>query len=116
MIRRVLIAAPVIVAFSGTLAPAQEELSGRCTLTYKASVDATGPCTVLVDEPVVTIKGIVEENGQKYIAVIDNIKNEGLLIGAGTFALADGPLATNDTNKITWSNGYVLTIKPSRAD
>ena len=78
---------------------------------YKNSIDANGPCTVYQVKNIASVKGIVSENGQRYIATIDNDKNEGLLIGAGTFTMADGKLSTNDATKVVWPNGYVLTIK-----
>ena len=111
-------AIPVLVLATGGLfalggsAFAQQEHKARCTLTYKESVNAKGPCTFFEEGAVVDIKGTVEENGQKYIAVIDNNKNEGLLIGAGTFTLADGKLAKNEMKEVRWPNGYVLTIEP----
>lgn len=60
---------------------------------------------------VVSVRGTVEENGQKYTAVVDNNKGEGVLIGAGTFTLADGELAKNEANLVSWPNGYVLRIE-----
>ena len=63
------------------------------------------------DGAVVAVKGNVEENGQRYTAVVDNQKNSGVLIGAGTFTLADGELATNEDTFIEWPNSYALKIK-----
>ncbi len=100
----------VVFALAGGTAVAQEEPTGQCTLTYKDSVNAKGPCSILVDGAIVRVKGLAEETGQRYIAIIDNSKDEGLLIGAGTFTLADGKLATNEDHKVVWPNGYVLTI------
>ena len=99
--------------FCGTTS-AQEKQTARCMLTYKIdnmlSVNAEGQCTFFQAGDIVNIQGTVEENGQKYIANIDNGKNEGLLIGAGTFTLAHGKLAKNDPTEIVWPNGYVLKI------
>ena len=106
----------LVLALAGTAlcgtAFAEEELKleGRCALTYKTSVNAEGPCSVLQKGPVVAVKGTVEENGQKYNAVIDNNKGEGVLIGAGTFTLADGKLEKNEEKLVSWPNGYVLKI------
>ncbi len=103
----------LLVAFSSS-AIAQEKQTARCTLTYKIgnmlSVDAEGPCTFFQVGNIVNIQGVVEENEQTYIATIDNAKNEGLLIGAGTFTLAHGKLAKNDPTEVVWPNGYVLKI------
>ena len=105
------LAAGGFAALGGT-AFAQEEQAARCTLTYKESVNASGPCTIRQEDPITSIKGTVEENGQTYIAVLDKSKGEGLLIGAGTFTLADGKLAEFETDKAVWRNGYVLTFEP----
>jgi hypothetical protein len=59
----------------------------------------------------VTIKGTIEENGQKYTVVIDNTKNTGLLLGCGTFTLADGDLSKNEADNVVWPNGYKLKFK-----
>jgi hypothetical protein len=57
------------------------------------------------------VKGVVEENGAKYLAIINNDNNEGLLMGAGTFILADGPLEKNESEKVVWPNGYKIHFK-----
>jgi hypothetical protein len=101
-----------LAAFGGSTLAAPEQHEGRCTLTYKASVNAAGPCTYFEEGPIASVHGTVEETGQTYIATIDNSKNEGLLIGAGTFTLADGKLEKNDMLDVRWPNGYVLTITP----
>ena len=112
MTNRFLISTLVILAaLGGSTVFAQEELTARCTLTHKPSVNAKGPCTILQEGSIVSVKGTVEENGQKYTAIIDNSKNEGLLIGAGTFDLANGKLTKNDSTEVVWPNGYVLTIE-----
>ncbi len=103
----------LLITFSSS-AVAQEKQVARCTLTYTIgnmlSVNAEGPCTFFQVGDIVNIQGVVEENGQKYIATIDNAKNEGLLIGGGTFTLAHGKLAKNDPTEVVWPNGYVLKI------
>ena len=107
----------LVLAVAGTvlggtaLAEEKLKLEGRCALTYKTSVNAEGPCTILQESPVVSVKGTVEENGQKYIAIDNNNKGEGVLIGAGTFTLADGKLAKNEMKEASWANGYVLQIE-----
>ena len=109
--RKIICLLVVFAAIGGGTALAQEEFEARCTLTYKDSVNVEGPCSIFQEGAIVRIKGTAEENGQKYIAIIDNGKNEGLLIGAGTFTLADGKLTTNEDTRVTWPNGYVLTIE-----
>jgi hypothetical protein len=116
MKKHFLLGTSIIVAAFNSMAFAQDLIKGQCTLKYKTSVDAKGPCTVYQNKNMVSIKGTVEENGQKYIATIDNSKNEGLLIGAGTFTLADGKLAKNEASKATWPNGYILTIELDAAE
>jgi len=87
------------------------KLSGTCKLVNKPVVDASGPCSVLQEGAVVSVQGTVAENDRHYIATIDNDKNTGLLIGAGTFLLADGELSKNETFEVRWPNGYVLMIE-----
>ncbi len=110
-----LVATGLLAALCST-ASAQEKQTAQCTLTYKIqdmlSVDAKGPCTFFQEGDIVNVQGTVEENGQTYIANIDNGKNEGLLIGAGTFTLAHGKLAKNEPTEVVWPNGYVLKIYP----
>ena len=110
-----LVATGLLAALCST-ASAQEKQTAQCTLTYKIqdvlSVDAKGPCTFFQEGDIVNVQGTVEENGQTYIANIDNGKNEGLLIGAGTFTLAHGKLAKNEPTEVVWPNGYVLKINP----
>ena len=106
-----LILAVVGFAVLGGSAFAQQKQSARCTLTHKTSVNVEGPCIVLEEGSIVEVQGTAEENGQTYIAAIDNGKATGLLIGAGTFTLADGELAENEMQKVVWPNGYVLTVE-----
>ena len=101
-----------LATFGAGVSAAPQPKDAHCTLTYKTSVNAEGPCTFFEEGAIASIHGTVAENGQTYIATIDNSKNEGLLIGAGTFTLADGKLEKNDTLKVVWPNGYVLTITP----
>ncbi len=109
-----LVATGLLLTALCSTAVAQEKQTARCTLTYKIgdmlSVNAEGPCTFFQTGDIVNIQGTVEENGQTYIANIDNGKNEGLLIGAGTFTLAHGKLAKNIPTEVVWPNGYVLKI------
>ncbi len=106
--------AAALLALLCSTASALEKQTAKCTLTYKIdnilSVNAAGPCTFFQEGDIVNIQGTVEENGQTYIATIDNGKNEGLLIGAGTFTLAHGKLAKNSPTEVIWPNGYILKI------
>jgi hypothetical protein len=112
MFKRLLICTSILLAALNSIAFAQEEVvTARCALTYKASVNTEGPCTIRSVDSIVNIKAAVEENGQKYIVIIDNSKDEGLLIGAGTFTLADGKLSSNGKNEVRWPNGYVLKME-----
>ena len=111
MSNRFLICAPIILTALCSNAVAEEDVTAQCALTYKSSVNAKGPCTIFTAESIVRIRGTVEENGQLYTAIIDSSKNTGLLIGAGTFTLADGQLSKNEPNEANWPNGYVLKIE-----
>ena len=92
-------------------AAAQKEMSARCTLTYNESVRASGSCTVLSEPPVVAVKVVAEKSGKDYLVLIDNKKEEGILIEAGTLTLADGKLSSTREGRVQWPNGYVLTIE-----
>jgi len=85
---------------------------GYCTLTNGGIVDIKGPCEYFQTGSYVNVQGKAEENGVHFLAEIDSIKNEGLLIGAGTFDLAKGKLSKNGPLEVSWPNGYILTIKP----
>ena len=85
---------------------------GHCTLTNGGIVDIEGPCEFFQTGSNVNVQGKAKENGVTFLVEIDNSKNEGLLIGAGTFDLAKGKLSKNDPLEVRWPNGYVLTIKP----
>lgn len=110
MKKHFLIFAPLAAVFCSTAYAQNVEVTGRCHLTYKDSVNARGTCKVHQVGDTVTINGTVEENGQRYLAIINNSKNEGVLLGAGTFTLADGMLASNESDEVRWRNGYELRL------
>jgi hypothetical protein len=93
-------------------ATAIKKQKGRCTLTNGGIVDIQGPCEYFQTGSYVNVQGKAKENGVTFLAAIDHSKNQGLLIGAGTFDLAKGKLSKNDPLEFSWPNGYVLTIKP----
>ena len=101
-------AAALVAAFSSSAFARDIELSWECRLIYRDSVNAKGPCTARQTGDIVSVKGTVEENGPKYTAIIDNRKNEGLLLGAGTFTPANGRLEENGSTLVRWPNGYLL--------
>jgi len=89
---------------------AVEKMPARCTLTNGDIVNIAGPCKVFQEGDIVNVQGTADENGVHFNATIDNSKNEGLLIGAGTFDLARGKLDKNDATEVVWPNGYVLKV------
>ncbi len=104
--------ATALIATLASTALAVEKEKGRCTLTNGTIVNIEGPCEFFQEGDIVNVQGTAEENGVTYIATIDNSKNEGLLIGAGTFDLATGKLEKNEATEVAWPNGYVLKINP----
>ena len=110
MITRLLACTPIILAALSGTAFAAEDLKAHCTLTYKGAATAEGPCKILEEGSIVRVKATVNENGQTYIVIIDNSKNTGLLIGAGTFTVADGELSKNEATEVSWPNGHVLKV------
>ncbi len=105
-------AAAMFSVMCSSSAFAVEKKQGRCTLTHGAIVNIEGPCEFFQEGDIVNIQGSAVENGVTYIATIDNGKNEGLLIGAGSFDLAQGKLTKNEANEMVWPNGYILKIMP----
>ena len=101
-----------LIATLGSTAFAVDKQKGRCTLTHGTIVNIEGPCEFFQAGDIVNVQGTADENGVTYIATIDNSKNEGLLIGAGTFDLAKGKLDKNEATEVVWPNGYVLKISP----
>ncbi len=101
-----------LIATLGSTAFAVEKQKGRCTLTNGGIVNIEGPCEFFQAGNMVNVQGTADENGVHFLAEIDNGKNEGLLIGAGTFDLAKGKLEKNEATEVVWPNGYVLKIKP----
>jgi hypothetical protein len=91
---------------------AQTELTfeGTCKLSFQNEVVGEGECTAVQSNDIVTVKATVSENNQKYTAIINNDKNSGLLIGAGTFPLANGELVSNEATKVIFPNSYILEI------
>jgi hypothetical protein len=100
------------IATLGSTVFAVEKQKGRCTLTNGGIVNIEGPCEFFQAGNMVNVQGTNDENGVRFLAEIDNGKNEGLLIGAGTFDLAKGKLEKNEATEVVWPNGYVLKIKP----
>ena len=101
-----------LIATLGSTALAVEKQKGRCTLTNGGIVNIEGPCEFFQAGDMVNVQGTADENGVRFLAEIDNSKNEGLLIGAGTFDLATGKLEKNEATEVVWPNGYVLKIYP----
>lgn len=90
-----------------------QQFEGRCELHYRDQIIGEGPCTATQTSDAnqtVTIKGTISENGENYIAIINNRSNYGTLIGAGTFTLAEGKLVSNDSTRVIFGNHYELDI------
>ena len=86
------------------------ELDMQCEISFRGDVYASGPCKVLVrDNTFTSIKGKNTENGVSFNLVADETKGTALLMGAGTFVLADGKVETN-VGGVTyvWDNGYTF--------
>jgi len=103
---RLLVAALALSAQAALAA----EYEGRCELFYKDDKIAEGACTATEVNKVVSVKAVVEENGARYTAIIDNNKGSGVIIGCGAFTLADGPLSVNETTHFAFPNGYALKM------
>ena len=82
------IVATSFIATLGSIAFAVDKQKGRYTLTNSGIVNIEGPCKFFQVGDIINVQGTAVENGVTYIVTIDNSKNEGLLIGAGTFDLA----------------------------
>ena len=86
------------------------ELDMQCDISFEGKVYATGPCKVVVrDNTFTSIKGKNTENGVSFSLVADENKGTALLMGAGTFPLANGKVETNvDGVTYRWPNGYTF--------
>lgn len=99
-----------LAALSAAAAVAQDQPAVPCTITDGNQLDAAATCEVLREDPVTEFKGTIEENGAKFTAVANADEGTGVLIGAGTFFLADGELETIEDGKLAWPNGYVVIL------
>ena len=81
-----------------------------CTISDGDRLDAAALCTVIDDGATVEYMGTIEENDAMFTAVINLEEMSGLLIGAGTFFLADGPIESTEEGIFQWPNGYVLEV------
>lgn len=93
-----------------------QQFEGRCELHYRDQILGEGPCTATQSNDAnqtVTVKGTISENGETYIAIINNRSNYGTLIGAGTFTLAEGKLVSNSPTRVLFGNHYELDISVS---
>ena len=93
-----------------------QTIEAKCELHYRDKLIGEGVCTATQTDETVVVKGTVEENGQKYTAIINNKSNYGTLIGAGTFILAEGKLVSNDSTRVIFGNHYELDINVSGED
>lgn len=91
-------------------AAAQEITTVACTIADGGRLDAPATCGYFEDGPILDIKGTLTENGTRFTAIVDNSKSSGLLIGAGTYFLADGPIETGAAGTFVWENGYAITL------
>jgi len=95
---------------SGNVSAEKVEVDMECEISFMGKVYASGPCKVVVRDNVYTsIKGKNSENGVSFNLVGDENKGTALLMGAGTFPLADGKVQTNVGGMTySWPNGYAL--------
>jgi len=111
MNRRILVNSIIASTLAlGAQAALAADFEGRCELFYKGDKIAEGDCTASQVNAVVSVKAVVEENGAKYSAIIDNDKNSGVIIGCGAFTLADGKLSENEPTRFAFPNGYELRM------
>ena len=107
-----LIAALALIAWFPTAVTAETlNLKEQCTITFKGKVFSQGPCEVTIEnETFVTIKGKVPDNDVTYLVIADDKKGTALMMGAGTFVLAAGPVETAGSGGATyyWPNGYAI--------
>jgi hypothetical protein len=107
----VLMAGILVGGFS--LPAMAQQFEGRCELHYRDQIIGEGPCTATQSNDAnqtVTVKGTISENGENYLAIINNRSNYGTLIGAGTFTLAEGKLVSNSATRVIFGNHYELDI------
>ena len=114
--KRMVMSVILILVLMPLSALAEEvKMDGQCILSYKGRIYAQASCEgTILNKLVTEIKGIVPENGVSYQAIINDKKRTGVLLGAGTFVLADGPLEETTAGALyVWSNGYAIDFKYS---
>ncbi len=97
--------AALIAGAIGTTALAQEG-TFPCRITDGGRLDQAATCEVETDGPILQVFGTITENGVMFTA-LDSGDGTGLLIGAGTFFLAQGDVTTED-GSMSWANGYIV--------
>jgi hypothetical protein len=113
MIKLMTIVSVLACLFASKVIAEETKLSGECVLVYKGRIYSQGPCKAIMNEnEAVDISAKVPENGVSYSAIISEKKQSGVLIGADTFVLADGPLeVTTGSALYRWPNGYSVDFK-----
>ena len=103
-----LAASPLIAQTSDT----ETDSGSTCVLSFNGKIYSEGPCEgTFFEEGVTDVSGTVEESGQAWQIVIDEEKGSGVLIGADTFVLAEGPLRkTQGGASYVWPNGYAVDV------
>jgi hypothetical protein len=101
----------LLAAFAANAEQPTLSLKGECELFFQGKRLANGACEIKQIGAVVSVKATVEENGQLYTAIVDNDKNEGVILGCGTFILARGPLKSNEATSFSSPNGYELKVE-----
>ena len=111
--KQLFLAAAFIGLPAAATAADNTDIGFNCTLTYKGKIYAQGPCEAKTysEAKQLVISATVPENGVAYTATLSEERGTGLLLGAGTFVLADGPVETLTAGaSYIWENGYALDV------
>ena len=98
-----------ILFASGALSEETQETT--CRLIYKSDFNTQGPCTVSPQGSLLTVDGLLSQDGRRFIAVLDTASNEGMLVSATTvMTLAYGKVGSSTPNTYVWNNGHALVV------
>ena len=109
--KKILYSAALVLAFALLcFSTEQVKQKGECTPSFQGRINAQVPCEAdLFQQKTIDNKSKFPEN-----AIIKEEKRTGLLLGGGTFFLADRSLEGISAGATyVWAKGYAIELKPT---
>ena len=100
---------PVAITLAAAGAALGQETAIPCTITDGSDLNQTALCEVLDEGASLEFIGTIEENDVMFVSLADRYAGTAILIGAGTFFLAQGEAEITDTAMV-WPNGYAVRL------